>query len=139
MTETSRPLVNALNRPFWEAAAAGKLALPQCATTQRFFWPPSPRSPFSGGAVVWMDCDPGGVVESVIVYRRPFQQAFAALLPYGIASIALDAGPRLLVHVTDPDGETAFKAGDRAVIGFRQLLDDGPLLPIALGSTAFSQ
>lgn len=139
MTETSQPVVNALNRPFWEAASAGKLALQRCETTQRFFWPPSPRSPFTGGPVAWMDCDAGGTVESIVIYRRPFQQAFAALLPYGIASIALDAGPRLLVHVTDPDGEMAPKAGDRAVIGFRQLLDDGPLLPIALGGLASSQ
>ena len=131
MNEAVLPLRNALNRPFWDGVEAGVLVLPRCPATDRAFWPPSPSSPFTGGAVEWAPCDPMGTVESIVVYRRAFQQAFAHLLPYGIALVALDAGPRLMAHVQGPDTPGAPVVGDRVSIGFDILLAGGVPLPTA--------
>lgn len=119
MAEPLAPIVNALSRPFWDSAAAGRLSLPFCAATGRPFWPPSPSSPFArGGAVSWRDAAPEGIVRSLVVYRRAFQQALADRLPYGVALIEVAPGVRLLAHVPDPG---AAAAGDRVRLGFRPL------------------
>lgn len=131
MAETALPLHNDLNRPFWDGAEAGTLMLPHCRDSGRPFWPPSPLSPFTGGLVNWAECDGVGTIESLVVYRRAFQQAFAHLLPYGIALVALDCGVRLLAHVSRPDDPAAPATGCRVAIGFDILLAGGPPLPVA--------
>jgi len=131
MTGSVAPTVNDLNRPFWEAAARDRLALPHCIDTARAFWPPSPISPFTSGRVEWREVEVSGTVLSLTVYRRIFQKAFAEIMPFGIALVALDAGPRFQAHVPDPDGAAAPAVGARVVIGFRSILTDGFALPIA--------
>lgn len=119
MAERLAPVVNTLSQPFWDAAASGRLCLPFCAATDQAFWPPSPSSPFStSGEVVWRDIPPEGVVRSLVVYRRAFQQALADRLPYGVALVEVAPGARLLAHVPDPG---AAAAGDRVRLGFRPL------------------
>ena len=126
------PIINRLNRPFWDAAALGELRLPHCVSTGRAFWPPSPISPLAErGAVEWRPCAPLGVVKALAVYRRVFHPAFAPLTPFGVALVELDAGPRLQVHVRDPDGADAPRAGRRVRLVFDQILADGPLVPVA--------
>ncbi|AMK21502.1 MULTISPECIES: Zn-ribbon domain-containing OB-fold protein [unclassified Sphingobium] len=130
MTETVTPVRNRLNEAFWEGAERGQLVLPHCHDSGRAFWPPSPISPFTGGAVDWRQCDPAGRVESLIVYRRAFQQSFAHLIPYGIALVALDAGLRLMVHVENPDDAGAPCVGAAVTVGFRAILPDSMPLPV---------
>jgi hypothetical protein len=127
MAERLAPIVNALSQPFWDAAAAGRLCLPFCTATDRAFWPPSPSSPFvTGGEVSWRDIPPEGVVRSILVYRRAFQQALADRLPYGVALVEVAPGARLLAHVPDP---AAAAAGDRVRLGFRPLREGEPPVP----------
>lgn len=130
MTETVVPVINSLSQPFWSAAQEGRLALPRCTGTGRFFWPPAPISPFGGHPVVWENAEPVGVVVATAIYRRAFQQAFAALLPYGVALVELTCGPRLQVHVPQPDRTDAPKAGARVRLSFRPLVEGGPAVPM---------
>ncbi len=132
MSERVDPIVNDLNRPFWAAASEGRLMLPHCVATGAAFWPPSAISPFaSGREATWGEVEPEGLVLAIVVYRRTFQKAFADLLPYGIAMVALDCGPRLQVHVEHPDDPGAPVAGSRVRLEFSALLADGPRLLVA--------
>jgi uncharacterized OB-fold protein len=125
------PIVNRLNRPFWDAAAKGELSLPHCAVTGRAFWPPSPISPFAEGAAVqWRACEPFGVIKAMVAYRRVFHPAFASLTPFGVALVELECGPRLQAHVVAPDSRHAPRAGQRVRLTFRPILPDGPPIPI---------
>lgn len=135
MTESAAPVVNALNRPFWTGAAEGRLMLPHCVATARAFWPPAPLSPYADGGMAWREARPDGTVIARVVYRRPFQQAFATLLPYGIAMVALDCGVRLQAHVPAPDDPASPVAGDRVRLQFEILLDGGLPLPVARPAT----
>jgi uncharacterized OB-fold protein len=131
MAEHLAPILNALSQPFWDAAAVGRLCLPFCTATGRAFWPPSPSSPFAtGGEVMWHDIPPEGIVRSLVVYRRAFQQALADRLPYGVALVEVAPGVRLLAHAPDPGGAVA---GDRVRLGFRPLRE-GELPVLALES-----
>jgi uncharacterized OB-fold protein len=129
--DSLKPIVNRLNRPFWDAAAKGELSLPHCAVTNRAFWPPSPISPFAEAAAVeWRACKPVGVIKAMVVYRRVFHPAFAALTPFGIALVELDCGPRLQAHVSTADDAQAPRAGQRVRLSFGPILPDGPSIPI---------
>lgn len=130
MPEFTAAIVNTLNAPHWQAAACGEFVLPFCVATARAFWPPSPLSPFvSQGKVEWRRLDPVGVITALSVYRRPFQKAFEPMLPYGIALVTLDAGPRLLAHVPKADEHDAPRRGDRVVL--RHHIADGRTLLVA--------
>jgi uncharacterized protein len=125
------PVVNGLNAPFWRGAAEGRLMLPHCTKTQRAFWPPSSASPFvTAGPVEWREAKPDGTVLAIAVYRRPFYAALAGLMPYAIGLVALDAGPRLLAHIANPDASGAVRKGDRVRIGFATIVDGGVPVPI---------
>src|SRR4051794_10420215 len=114
MSEPIDPIRNALNAPFWAAAEEGRLVLPVCVATGRCFWPPSPSSPFvSGGATAWRDSPGDGTLRGLVIYRRVFQKAFETQLPYGVALVELDEGPRLQAYVAEPEGPGAPRAGDR--------------------------
>jgi uncharacterized OB-fold protein len=113
------PVVNDLSRPFWHAAAEGRLDVPHCAETGRAFWPPAPTSPFrTAGPVEWHAIEAAGTLLSLAVYRRAFQAALAAQLPYGIALIEVLPGVRLLAHVEHPD--ISPQPGTRVKLSFRR-------------------
>lgn len=120
MTETIDPVITDLNRPFWDGAARGELMLPHCAGSGRPFWPPSPISPFDGGAVEWRGVTAEGVVSAVVTYARVFQQVLAANMPYAVAQVELAGGVRLLVHVRDA---MSVNVGERVTLGFAPLVE----------------
>jgi len=123
------PVVNSLNRAYWDAAARGELVLPFCVATGRAFWPPSPISPFAtGGAVEWRKTAPFGQLIARAVYRRGFLKQFEPLMPYAIGLVELDAGPRLLAHIARADSPDAPAAEARVRLQFENLLDDAPIL-----------
>jgi uncharacterized OB-fold protein len=129
MAETAAPAVNTLNMPFWQAAGDGRLVLPFCPATSRYFWPPSPSSPFvTAGAVEWREAEPAGVLKTAVTYRRSFQKAFEDRMPYGIGLVALDCGPRLQVHMAAPEPVP----GARVTVGFAVLVPGGPPVPVLL-------
>lgn len=128
---TAAPLRNALNEPFWQAAADDRLVLPFCESTSRAFWPPSAVSPFStGGRVAWRPVEPIGTLRAVAIYRRVFDRDFAPLMPYGVALIDLDAGPRFQAHLAHPDAPDAPRRGDRVRLRFKPILKDGQPVPV---------
>jgi hypothetical protein len=130
MTSTS-PLRNSLNEPFWQAASEGRLMMPFCESTGRAFWPPSAVSPFvTGGKVAWRSVEPVGTLRAIAVYRRVFDRDFASLMPYAVALIDLDAGPRFQAHLAHPDAPDAPRHGDRVRLHFTPILEDGPPVPV---------
>lgn len=133
MAAAPMPIVNDLSRPFWTAAAKGRLALPHCVATGRPFWPPAPSSPFrTAGGVDWREVAAAGTLLSLVVYRRAFQQELAEALPYGIGLVEVAPGVRLLAHIARPDEGIA--AGDSVRLEFRPLMPQGmPVLAVARG------
>jgi hypothetical protein len=130
MTEPVSPIVNSLNAPFWQGASEGRLVMPICVASERAFWPPSSLSPFvSGGKVTWREVAPLGTLRAMAIYRRGFQKAFSAQLPYAVGLVELDAGPRLHVHLFGAASAPA--AGARVKISFEILVEGGPRVPTA--------
>lgn len=102
-----RPLPDVSERltaPFWAATAEGKLTVQACDACGYLRWPPGPLCPecqAEGGT--WTQVRPSGVLWSVATYHRALDPAFAGDIPYSVALVELDDGPRMYGRITgDP-------------------------------------
>ena len=92
--------------PFWEGAKAETLLLPHCRSCGRFWFPPSQRCPHClSSDFSWRESAGRGRIYSFVVYHRVYHPAFEADVPYAVAIVELDEGPRLLANIigTAPD------------------------------------
>ena len=86
--------------PFWAAVQERRLEMPSCAGCGTVTFPPSvacPRCAASDWA--WVPLCGRGRVYSFTVYHRIYHPAFADKVPYVVAVIALEEGPRLISNV----------------------------------------
>jgi len=98
------PQLNAVTRPFWEAAARGQLTMPRCRYCSAFTWPPLPSCGECGSAALeWTRLSGRGMVYSFTVIRQivggPSARAFEPDIPYVVAWIDLEEGPRLVSNI----------------------------------------
>ena len=90
------------SRPFWEGAKLRKLMLPRCDACGAFWFPPSERCPHCLSTnFQWRETKGEGRIYSFVVYHRVYHPAFEADVPYVVAIVELDEGPRLLTNIVD--------------------------------------
>jgi uncharacterized OB-fold protein len=121
---------------FWDAAAAGVLALPRCRACARFTLPPVAVCPHCGStdpAFEFMPVDGRGVVRSWTIVRDAFLPGFANDVPYLLVDVELDAQPEVRMIGRLVDGPDAhLHLGDRVVVAFDHLSDDVAVPAFAL-------
>ena len=89
--------------PYWSATLEGRLVVqwcPACGHHQLYARVHclECRSP-----VEWVEASGLGTVYSYTVIRQNFSRAFRDMLPYVVALVDLDEGPRLMTNVVDCD------------------------------------
>ena len=91
------PEVTELNAPFWEGLGAGEVRLQQCADCNTHQYPPETFCYACGSTSLdWTAVSGAGPVYSFIVVHQPYHPAFKPFLPYTVAIVELDEGPRML-------------------------------------------
>jgi uncharacterized OB-fold protein len=86
--------------PFWEGAKAQRLLLPLCNVCNRFWFPPTQRCAHCLSAdFVWRESSGKGRVYSFVVYHRVYHRGFEDEVPYVVAIVELDEGPRLITNI----------------------------------------
>ena len=92
-----------LTGEFFAGAARGELVIPRCQACSRFVWYPAARCPGCEGALQWVPVSGAATLFSWAVVRRPFLPAFAEMVPFVTALVALveDPGVRLCSYVVD--------------------------------------
>jgi uncharacterized protein len=99
VTERPLPEPTALTEPFWAAVRDHRLTLQRCAECGAWEWTPKlVCSRCLRAALAWTQVSGRGQVYSFSVVRRPQSEAFE--VPYVVAIIELDEGPRILANVT---------------------------------------
>jgi len=94
------PRPAAESAPFWEGAKRHKLLLPRCHACGRFWFPPSQRCMHCLSAnFAWQEAAGQGRIYSFVVYHRVYHPAFEQDVPYAVAIVELDEGPRLLANI----------------------------------------
>ena len=112
------PVIDPGTRPFWDAAKEHRLSIPKCRDCgQHHFYPRELCPHCHSDALDWVDVTGEGEVYSFTVARRPAGPAFADDVPYVIALIALDEGPRMLTNIVTDDVDTV-AIGDRVRVRF---------------------
>lgn len=102
-----RPLPQAdhVSGPYWEAAADGDILYQECpACGHRQFYP---RAMCTACAAEpeWRRVSGRGTVHTFTVIRQNMAEPFRDQLPYVVAMIELDEGPRMMTNITHCDPE----------------------------------
>jgi hypothetical protein len=89
---------------FWEAWAAGRLLIQRCESCGHAQFYPRIICVACGSAKPqWVDASGRGVIYSYTVVRRAPSAVFADFVPYVIALVDLEEGPRLMANVIADD------------------------------------
>jgi uncharacterized OB-fold protein len=85
---------------FWSAAADGRLLIQRCATcgTRQFY--PRQVCATCGSTPEWEQASGRGVVHTFTIVRQNGAKPFSAELPYVVAIVELEEGPRMMGNVT---------------------------------------
>lgn len=121
MTEATRPLPRLTEldtREFWLATREKTLRYQRCDDCGTVVWHPRRHcTGCLGGELRWHTASGQGTIYTFSVVRQSYHPFFRTRVPYAVAWIDLDEGPRLLsnvVGVSDPAAELA--CGQRVTI-----------------------
>jgi uncharacterized OB-fold protein len=94
------PVITPLNEPFWRAAREHELHLQRCERCGALVWPISVVCQACWSrSLAWTRLSGRGRLSSWIVYHRAFHPAFADDVPYHVAEVELEEGPRLVSSI----------------------------------------
>jgi len=110
------------------AAREHRFVLPRCAACGEFRFPPRLRCPRCGQThTEWVAASGRGSVYSYVVVHQRLHPAFDANLPYAVALVQLEEGPRMLALVIESDlADVRVEAPVEVVF---QTLDDELVIP----------
>ena len=94
------PVPSSESKPYWDGLRDHKLLMPRCDACQGYWFPPSLLCPRCNSAKwTWTAASGRGRVFSYFVYHRVYHPGFADEVPYAVAVIELDEGPRMISNV----------------------------------------
>ena len=90
------PAVTPDNEAHWSALAEGRLLIQRCQKCTKARYPIAPVCPYCGDNTwTWNAVSGQGRIFSWVRYHRSYLPEFEDLMPYVVATIELDEGPRL--------------------------------------------
>jgi uncharacterized OB-fold protein len=122
--ERPLPAPDAATGPYWAAAREQRLVMPRCKDCGRFHFYPRTLCPHCSSArLEWTQCSGEAVVYSFTVIHRAPSPAFAARVPYVVATVKLAEGPHLMTNITGcaPD---AVRIGMPVRVAFQKLSEE---------------
>ncbi|MGZ4676078.1 MAG: Zn-ribbon domain-containing OB-fold protein [Acidimicrobiia bacterium] len=111
-----------LTAGYFSAAARAELAIPRCGACGRWVWYPEAACPDCGGALAWTATSGRGTLFTWVVVERAFLPAFAEMVPFVTALVALEEDPAVRIVALVVDAEPAsLRAGLAMEVDFRPL------------------
>jgi uncharacterized protein len=126
MTEYAKPLpvLTDANRPFWQASREQRLSLQKCTACEAFRYPISDVCPRCLSLeCAWTDVSGRGSVFSYIVFHRAYHEGFKQDVPYNVALIQLEEGPRMYSNIVGTPNDRV-KIGDPVQVVFDPVTSD---------------
>jgi uncharacterized OB-fold protein len=112
------------SKPFWDACARHELHLQRCASCGQFWFPPANRCQHCwSDRFAWTPVSGRGEVHTFTVYHRAYAPELAERLPYIVAIVALEEGPRLISNVADCE-PSAVRVGMPVEVVFSDISQD---------------
>ncbi len=117
--------------PYWAATLEGRLLVQRCANGHHQLYARAHclvcREP-----VEWVEASGRGTVYSFTVIRQNMSRSFRHLLPYVVALVDLDEGPRLMTNLVNCDPE-AVAIGAMVHVTFERVSEEAALPLFQLG------
>ena len=120
------PEPTATTRPFWEAAADGKLVVQRCLACGHLRFPPGPVcTECLDERAEWTHLSGLATVLSHLVFHQGYGVPWSATLPYSVVMLQLDEGPRMFSDIDDPQSRwiDADLVGRRVAVWFDPVAD----------------
>ncbi len=122
--EIIRPSVTDLNRPFWEGCNAGVLRMQACLPAGHLRYPVSDACPTClSPDFEWRELSGEGDILSAVMFKRSYNKAYEAQVPYNVVLVQLAEGPRMFSNVV-PLSSDPLPAGTRVHVIFDRITDD---------------
>jgi uncharacterized OB-fold protein len=110
--------------PFWEAAADHELRMQQCGECGRIWWPPGPVCPSCWSRDhEWVELSGRGEINTWVVFHRAYFEEFEDRVPYNVAEIELEEGPRYLANVVGCENDDLYRGMPVEVV-FEDVTDE---------------
>lgn len=111
------PERDALNTPYWDSLARGTLSYQRCRACQHAWLPARTECPNCLAADWHWEAAAGGAkLISWVVYHMAYHPAFVKRLPYTVAVVELDEGPRLISNVVEMGDPEKLKIDQRLLL-----------------------
>jgi uncharacterized protein len=96
------PVITEENRPFWEGCKQGKFLLQYCERCQRYqFYPRLYCMQCGFEGLRWKEVSGHGVIYSYTIIHQNRSPEFMPDVPYHVAIVQLEEGPRMLSSIVD--------------------------------------
>lgn len=107
------PQSDAMNLGFWDAARAGRFVMAKCSDCGNLMAAPVSNCRICLGTdISWVQASGRGTVFTFIEYYRSWIPEFEGSLPYVVAVVTLEEGPRMVLGmVTGANGEDTSDTG----------------------------
>jgi uncharacterized protein len=94
------PVPSAESQAYWDGLRDRELLMPRCDACGKYWFPPSLLCPHCNATKwTWTSTSGRGRIFSYVVYHRVYHPGFADEVPYAVAVIELDEGPRMVSNV----------------------------------------
>ena len=114
------PAPDVWSLPFWEATRRHELRMQRCDACGHVRFPPGPTCPRClSTAATWAPLSGRGTVWSWTVFHQLYYQGFKGELPYNVALVELEEGPRLYTNLVGVANE-AIREGLAVVVAFEE-------------------
>ena len=96
------PEITPLSKPYWDALNEGRLSFQQCACCNHAWLPPRAECPECWEVQWrWKTASGRGRIVSWVIYHHAYHAEFKDRLPYNVALVELDEGPRLITNIVN--------------------------------------
>jgi len=117
------PIPDHDSAPYWQALHDGRLLVQRCEDCDAVQLYPRDRCLACRGPVTWEEASGRGTVYSFTVIRQNYARPFRDWIPYVVALVDLEEGPRLMTNLVDCDPD-AVQVGMGVRARFEVVSDD---------------
>ncbi len=98
------PAITTLNGPYWDGLRQRELKMPQCNDCGKLWYPPAPFCPECWSRnFTWRQLSGRGKVNSWVIFHQAYFSSYKDDVPYNVAEVELEEGPRLLTNLVGVD------------------------------------
>ena len=120
------PVPDAESAPYWAATVEGRLVVQRCTACGHCQLYSRPHCLLCRAPVEWIDATGRGTVYSFTIIRQNPSRSFRHLLPFVVALIDLDEGPRLMSNIVGSE-PAAVQIGAVVQVRFEPVSDQASL------------